>query len=51
MEEDSDDDDTTGAPVSGKAQPAQGSEPNSILFIEGLPAEVSSEMLSPLFQQ
>jgi hypothetical protein len=49
MEEDSDDEVVPSAPVPSKA--AQGVEPNSILFIEGLPAEVSSEMLSPLFQQ
>ncbi|GAA5902243.1 hypothetical protein JCM6882_000483 [Rhodosporidiobolus microsporus] len=29
----------------------QGGEPNPILFVEGLPAEATSEMLSTLFQQ
>ncbi|PRQ75035.1 hypothetical protein AAT19DRAFT_14057 [Rhodotorula toruloides] len=40
------DDEEAPAPTAG-----QGSEPNPILYIEGLPAEVTSEMLSALFQQ
>ncbi|GAA5879594.1 hypothetical protein JCM5296_003038 [Sporobolomyces johnsonii] len=48
MEEESDED----APEPARpAAPEQGSEPNPILFIEGLPAEVTSDMLSALFQQ
>lgn len=35
----------------GEAVEEQGSEPNPILYVEGLPAEVTSEMLSTLFQQ
>ncbi|GAA5855720.1 hypothetical protein JCM8547_001657 [Rhodosporidiobolus lusitaniae] len=46
MMEESDDED---AP--GPATAEQGSEPNPILFITGLPTEVTSEMLSTLFQQ
>ncbi|GAA6012054.1 hypothetical protein JCM10207_005111 [Rhodosporidiobolus poonsookiae] len=44
MMEESDDEET--AP-----EPQQGSEPNPILFVEGLPAEVTTDMLSTLFQQ
>lgn len=40
------DDEEAPAPTAG-----QGSEPNPILYIEGLPAEVTSDMLSALFQQ
>ncbi|KAK4055691.1 hypothetical protein OIV83_000237 [Microbotryomycetes sp. JL201] len=49
MEEDSDDD-TAAAAVSAP-KPAIGETPNQILFVEGLPAEVTSDMLQPLFQQ
>lgn len=49
MDEESDEEAPEPAP--GPAAAAQGSEPNPILFIEGLPAEVSADMLLPLFQQ
>ncbi|BGP15247.1 hypothetical protein JCM10213_000710 [Rhodosporidiobolus nylandii] len=45
MMEESDDEDA--APPAAE----QGSEPNPILYIEGLPAEVTTDMLSTLFQQ
>lgn len=40
------DDEEAPAPTAG-----QGSEPNPILYIEGLPAELTGDMLSTLFQQ
>lgn len=46
--EESDDED---APAAGPATAEQGSEPNPALFVQGLPAEVNTEMLSALFQQ
>ncbi|KAM0788771.1 hypothetical protein ACM66B_002861 [Microbotryomycetes sp. NB124-2] len=49
MEEDSDDE-TTAAAVSAP-KTATGETPNQVLFVEGLPKEVTTEMLSPLFQQ
>lgn len=53
MEEDSDEDIPTplAKPGTGPATAAEGSDPNNILFIEGLPAELTSDMLTPLFQQ
>lgn len=48
MEVDSDDEIV---PLDGGVTPAQSSDPNSVLFIEGLPAQVTVEMLTPLFQQ
>lgn len=39
------------APSFGPASAAQGEVPNPVLFAEGLPTEVTSEMLSALFQQ
>jgi hypothetical protein len=45
MMEESDDEEA------GEAVEEQGSEPNPILYIEGLPAEVTSEILTTLFQQ
>lgn len=35
----------------GPVTAAEGSDPTNILFIEGLPHEVTAEMLNPLFQQ
>ncbi|KAL8290098.1 hypothetical protein RQP46_003037 [Phenoliferia psychrophenolica] len=49
MEEESDDE--APAPAPGPAAPAQGSEPNPILFIEGVPSDATADMLSTLFQQ
>ncbi|GAA5823682.1 hypothetical protein JCM11251_000723 [Rhodosporidiobolus azoricus] len=48
-----DDDDAMMEESDDEAEPVaeQGGEPNQILFVEGLPAEVTSEMLSTLFQQ
>lgn len=53
MEEDSDGEvEPVSAPNgSGPATAAQGDDPTNILFIEGLPHEVTAEMLNPLFQQ
>ncbi|KAI5479245.1 U1 small nuclear ribonucleoprotein A [Pseudohyphozyma bogoriensis] len=51
MEEDDSDDEAPAPPAPATAAPLASSEPNSILFIEGLPAEVTTEHLSPLFQQ
>ena len=52
MEEDSDEDlPEPAAPAPGPAAAAEGSDPNPILFIEGLPSEITAEMLNPLFQQ
>lgn len=48
MEEDSDEE---GPAPTGPATAEQGSEPNPILFIEGVPAEATADMLSTLFQQ
>lgn len=35
----------------GPPQPTAGDVPNPVLFASGLPQEVTSDMLSPLFQQ
>ncbi|GAA6046434.1 hypothetical protein JCM3770_004922 [Rhodotorula araucariae] len=48
MMEESDDEDATGPAV---AAAGQGGEPSPTLHVEGLPAEVTNEMLSALFQQ
>ncbi|GAA5955520.1 hypothetical protein JCM8115_006778 [Rhodotorula mucilaginosa] len=51
--EESDDEEAAeeAAPTFGPASAAQGEVPNPILYAEGLPTEVTSEMLSALFQQ
>ncbi|GAA5865479.1 hypothetical protein JCM3774_005653 [Rhodotorula dairenensis] len=51
--EESDDEEAAeeAAPSFGPASAAQGEVPNPVLFAEGLPTEVTSEMLSALFQQ
>ncbi|KAK4056594.1 hypothetical protein OIO90_002442 [Microbotryomycetes sp. JL221] len=51
MEEDSDDDTAQATASMGAPQPSVGDIPNPILFVRGLPAEVTQEMLLPLFQQ
>jgi len=54
MEEETDSEDDAPGPKAaalGPPQPATGEAPNPVLFVQGLPAEVTSDMLSPLFQQ
>lgn len=46
MEEDSDEEEPAAQAIA-----ASGTEANPTLFVEGLPEEVTSDMLSPLFQQ
>lgn len=55
MEEETDSEEeaptTTKAAALGPPQPAPSDVPNPVLFASGLPQEVTSDMLSPLFQQ
>lgn len=57
MEEDDSDDEQQAAAVAAKAAasapavPAPGDQPTNILFLEGLPLDLTSDMLLPLFQQ
>lgn len=51
MEEESDDEAPAPVTAPGPVTAAPGSAPTNILFIAGLPKEVTAEMLLPLFQQ
>lgn len=51
MEEGDSDDEAAAEPGPGPAAAEHGETPNPILFVEGLPVEVTADMLLPLFQQ
>lgn len=51
MEEDDSDDEQASSINHAPPAAAQGDQPTNILFLEGLPLDLTSDMLLPLFQQ